>query len=357
MEDKKLETLNGINTMIQNYKDGDYKFVFVIPDTKGAPMATVSNLYRNALSLKNHGFNVVMLLELDQMDKVDLWMDKKFVEELPHYTMDGKSFEIKSSDIIIVPELYASIIKTLNEKGINCTKILFINSFEYVSEGLDFTDKWSYLGVDKAITTTDTLAELIKTWHGIKDVKVINPMIPNMFTEKRKAKSPNIAIHFRSKRKTRRFIKMFYDKYPHLAFFTFIDFHGLSEETMADMLDTCMVALWDDPISSFGTFPIEANKCNVPIIARPADISAEWYSDNNGIWVKDHIQMLSILSAYITAWLNCDDKLKDYSNVKDVVADLYTEDKFNDNVKRVYDLIVNEKIDMLEKIKANFETN
>jgi hypothetical protein len=41
---------------------------------------------------------------------------------------------------------------------------------------------------------------------------------------------------------------------------------GISEEEFANTLKDCMLSVWIDRTSSFGTFPLESMKCNVPVM-------------------------------------------------------------------------------------------
>lgn len=51
--------VTNITKLVESLETKDFKFIFLVPDTKGNPIATVSNIYRHALTLKECGYNVI----------------------------------------------------------------------------------------------------------------------------------------------------------------------------------------------------------------------------------------------------------------------------------------------------------
>ena len=49
------------------------------------------------------------------------------------------------------------------------------------------------------------------------------------------------------------------------------------EESLVTILDSY----------DFGTFPLESMSCNVPCLGKIPDLSPEWMTEDNGIWVTD----------------------------------------------------------------------
>jgi glycosyltransferase involved in cell wall biosynthesis len=347
--------IDNISQLVKNLESKEFKFIFLVPDTKGNPIATVSNLYRHAYSLKQHGYNVAMLTEKKDFISVDAWLDCKFTKELDHYTIEENKLTVSTHDFLIIPELYGAMLKELVDKKVPCEKVLFINSFEYVSDAFDIAKSFSDMGVIDTITTSDTIAELLKSFYRVQNVRVVNPLIPSIFKPSDKLAKPVIGIHFRDQLKTRRFIKLFIEKYPLYRFISFLDFHGMPEDVMAQRLSECMVSTWSDDISSFGTFPVESIKCGVPVIGRVPNIIPEWIDDKNGIWCATELDMVDALGRFVKGWLE-DKPAFNVTNVQDTLADKYTETIFNEQVKTAYEDLVSRKIVDLNNIKEYHQT-
>ena len=57
-----------------------------------------------------------------------------------------------------------------------------------------------------------------------------------------------------------------------------------------------------DDDSTFGTFPLESMKCEVPVIGKIPTTEPEWLSEN-GIWTYDLNKIVELLGTYVLAWL------------------------------------------------------
>jgi glycosyltransferase involved in cell wall biosynthesis len=67
-------------------------------------------------------------------------------------------------------------------------------------------------------------------------------------------------------------------------------------------LKDCMVSLWVDDESTFGTFPLESMKCGVPVVGKIPNTEPDWLTEN-GMWTYDSNKIVDVLSTYIIAWL------------------------------------------------------
>jgi glycosyltransferase involved in cell wall biosynthesis len=134
-------------------------------------------------------------------------------------------------------------------------------------------------------------------------IDVIEPVISNKFAPSKFPAKPVVAIHSREPRDTMNIIKQFYVKFPQYRWITFRDMRGLSVDEFSNVLRDCMVSVWIDDVSSFGTFPLESMASNVPVIAKTPNIHPEWMNENNGIWVQNTINVIDILADFIQNWL------------------------------------------------------
>ena len=64
---------------------------------------------------------------------------------------------------------------------------------------------------------------------------IIEPLIPNDYSEKEYPSKPTIAIHTRDQRDTMKIIKTFYLKYPQYRWITFRDMRGLSQTEFSEI--------------------------------------------------------------------------------------------------------------------------
>jgi hypothetical protein len=101
----------------------------------------------------------------------------------------------------------------------------------------------------------------------------------------------------------RKIISEFYLKYPQLRWITFKDMVNLSYEEFANNLKECMVSVWVDDESTFGTFPLESMKCGVPVVGKIPKTEPDWLSEN-GMWTYDESKLVEILSTYILAFID-----------------------------------------------------
>ena len=70
----------------------------------------------------------------------------------------------------------------------------------------------------------------------------------------------------------------------------------------ADTLSECMVSVWIDDESTFGTFPLESMKCGVPVIGKIPITEPDWMGEN-GMWSYDVNKITDILGTYVLAWI------------------------------------------------------
>lgn len=347
---KTQEIVSNIEQSIDKIKNKEHKIVFIVPDTKGNGRACVSVIYRQAMALHEAGYNVALLLEKKDSIKPSVWLGDQY-DKLTHYTIEENNMVMGGHDFIVVPEIYGSILEQIEKLPME--KILLLQSYDYLLEpyspGTSFLDK----GVTNTLTTSETLANMLDDTIRFTNTKVIPIGIPEWFEPTNNLTKPTIAIHCRDAKKAAKLIKTFYLKYPIYRFVSFKDMHTMTEKDFATNLKDCCVSVWVDDESSFGTFPIESMKCNVPVIGKIPNIIPEWMADENGIWVYDEHQIVDLISAYIKNWLE-DSVPENLSNVYETVKDKYTMTEFANKTTQVYEEFFSERIVKLEKIKEDY---
>lgn len=120
---------------------------------------------------------------------------------------------------------------------------------------------------------------------------------------------------------------------------SYVDFsNGLKE---------CMVSVWVDDDSTFGTFPLESMKCEVPIIGKIPKNEPDWLSEN-GMWTYDESKIVEILGTYVTTWLEgveINDDVK--QKMKDTLLP-YSTDITKNNIVNIFDSFINKRIDNIK---------
>lgn len=124
---------------------------------------------------------------------------------------------------------------------------------------------------------------------------------------------------------------------------------GMPEEIFAKRLSECMVSVWSDELSSFGTFPVESIKCGVPVIGKVPNIIPEWIDDKNGLWCDTEFSMIGALGRFVKSWLEDSDEFT-FTNIDETV-EKYNETNFKEQVKLGYASLVDTRVSEFNKIK------
>ena len=350
MGSKAQEILLNLDSSINKIKNKEHKVVFMVPDTKGNARASVSNVYRQAIALKELGYNTAILLEKKDSIRPSVWLGTEF-DSLTHYSIEENNMVMGGHDFIVIPEVFGNVLEQI--ENLPMEKILFVQSFEYLLDayapGKSFLDN----KVKNCLTTTATITNMITDIFPSVNIKTIPVAISDNFKPTDDLTKPVVAIHCRDARKAAKIIKTFYLKYPIYRFISFRDMHTMTEKDFATNLKECCLSVWIDDESSFGTFPVESMKCNVPVVGKIPNLIPEWMTDDNGIWVYDENQIVDLISAYVKNWLE-DNVPENLQNISKSVENSYGMDDFKNKTKEAFEQFFNERIQNLEGVKAEF---
>jgi hypothetical protein len=220
--------------------------------------------------------------------------------------------------------------------------------YDYIFEMLMPGKNWADYGISDVITTTEKQKEYIESLFSKKvKAEVIPVSIPDYFKPSDKPKKPIIAISTRDQRDLVKIYKAFYLKYPHLKWVSFRDMRGLPREAFAKSLAESCLAIWVDSLSSFGTFPIESIKCDVPVLGLIPNMVPEWMGDKNGLWANDPLVIADLAANYFQAWLEDGEPQELYDEMSKL-KDSYTTSQLKEKVKEVYERIIENRINELK---------
>ena len=308
------EQIQKLEKSIENLENRKSRIYFMVQDTKGNAKASISQIYRMAMTLKKNGFNPIILHEKPDYTGVSNWLGEEYMNELPHKSIEGQSLEVSPEDFIIIPELYGFVMPQLS--NLPCGKIVLCQAYDHVLETLQPGQTWSQLGFTKCIISTEEQKQHVSSVMKNISFDVLNPVISESFERQVLPPKPIIAIHTRDHRDTMTLIKTFYLKYPQYRWVTFRDMRGLSEKDFANAIKDCFLSVWIDPTSGFGTFPLESMKVGVPVIGKIPNMPPEWMNEDNGIWIREHNQIVDFVSDFLHNWLEDNINESLYESIK-----------------------------------------
>jgi hypothetical protein len=348
------EQIQKLEKSIENLKDKSVRIYFMVQDTKGNAKASIAYTYRMALTLKKNGFNPIILHEKPEYDGVANWLGQEFMDELPHKPIEGQNLEVSPEDFIIVPELYGFVMPQL--ANLPCAKIVLCQAYDHVLETLQPGQNWVQFGFTKCIVTSESQKEYVSAFMKNISYDIIPPVISENFVKQELPPKPIIAIHTRDQRDTMTLIKTFYLKYPQYRWVTFRDMRGLSEKEFANALKDCFLSVWIDPTSGFGTFPLESMKVGVPVIGKIPNMFPEWMNEDNGLWIREHNQIVDFVSDFLHNWLEDNINESLYENIESTSKAYSDTKKFERQVVDTFNRYIDTRLEPFQEQLTKLET-
>ncbi len=355
MEQTNLEKLQ---TSVENLRNKLSRIYFFVQDTKGNAKASVSYTYKMALTLKNNGFNPIILHEQKDYAGVSEWLGSEYME-LPHVSVEGQQLEISPEDFIIIPEIFGYIMPQITK--LPCAKIVLCQSADWVTETLSPGQSWSSLGFPKCITTSEWLKEYVSPIMKNVSFDVIEPVISDKFNQSKFPSKPIVAVHSREQRDGINFIKKFYLKFPQFRWITFRDMRGIKQEDFAKFLKDSYVSVWVDDESGFGTFPLESMSSGTPVIGKVPNMKPSWMNEGNGIWTYQFNEIIDIIANYTQNWLEDNISPELYDKMQETAILYNNHENFENAVIETFNEYFETRTklfsEQLEKIKISEEQN
>jgi len=348
------EKISKLEQSIENMKSKTNRIYFLVQDTKGNAKGSVRHIYKMAMSLKESGYNSIILHEKPDYHGVSEWLGEKYMEELTHVPIEGTNLAVAPEDLIIVPELYGFIMEQI--KKLPCGKVVLCQSYDYIFDTLNPGDTWSSLGFYKCITTSERQKEWITKVMKNVSVEIIEPTISEVFVKPELPPKTIINVHTRDHRDTTNLIKAFYSRFPQYRWFTFRDLRGLSEEEFSKRMEDSFVSIWIDNISGYGTFPLESMKMGIPVIGVVPNMIPEWMNENNGIWINNQNMVVDVIADYIQNWL--EDNINPGLNgeIEKTTSQLQTKENFDKVVVETFENMINTRLSSFEEQLNKLET-
>jgi hypothetical protein len=347
------EQISKLEKAISNMKEKRSRIYFLVQDTKGNAKASVRYIYQMAMSLKNNGYNSIILHEKPDYYGVSSWLGEEYMN-LDHKAIEGTNLEISPEDLIIIPEIYGFVMDQITK--LPCGKIVLSQSYDYIFETLQPGQTWNSLGFLKCITTSEKQKEYLETQMRNVSFDVVEPYVSDTFVMNPFPPKTIINVHTRDHRDTVNLIKSFYAKFPQYRWFTFRDLRGLSEQEFAEAMKDSFVSVWIDQYSSYGTFPLESMKMNIPVIGLVPDIVPSWMNEDNGIWINNKTIVTDVISDFIQNWLEDNINPALYDNMKKTVDSLPSKEKFESDVVELFSRLISTRMEGFENQLNKLQT-
>jgi hypothetical protein len=352
------DLIKKLENSIENLKEKKCKLFFFVQDTKGNAKASIRYIYQVALTLKNEGFNAIMLHEKSDYQGVSDWLGSEYME-LPHKPIDGQNLEISPEDFILIPEIFGFIMEQI--KDLPCAKIVLCQAYDHMMETLQPGFGWANYGFLKCITTSEYQKEYISSVMKNISIDILEPVISDEFKKTSTTQQPIVGVHSRDPRKTLNLIKTFYLKYPQYRWVTFRDLRGLTELEFANYLQNCCASVWIDETSGFGTFPLESMKCGVPCIGKVPSLFPEWMNEENGIWLLEETKMVDYIADFLQNWLEDNIKSSIYDEMDKTVSSLISKSNFESKIIELFNSYLQIRLssfeEQLNKLKPEENTS
>ena len=334
-----------VKQSIQTLRDKKARIFFLVQDTKGNAKASVRYIYQMAKALLDKGFNPIILHEKADYAGVVAWLDEEYMS-IPHKSIEGQNLEISPEDFLVIPEIFGFVMDQV--KQLPCAKIVLTQQYAHMLETLQPGQTWNQFGFYKCITTSNKQKEYIERVMRQISFDIIEPVISDEFQPKKSPAMPIIGVHAKEQSDAINLIKTFYLKFPQYRWFTFRDLRGLSEKEFANSMRDCFLNVWIDDHSAFGTFPLESMKSGIPVIGKVPNLSPDWMSEDNGIWITDQTLFPDLVADYIQNWLEDNIDPKIYDEMKKTVERYIDKQKFESQVVSLFDGYLTLRADSFE---------
>ena len=329
-ENKNKTVLANINTEIAKIVDKKSSIYFFVSDCKNTPNSQSLYIYQMALTLKELGYDVCMLYQINNeyskhelkklkssgqpidqtrvFEGVGEWLGEEYAS-IDHMNIAGGMWKVSPSDLLFIPEVFSSLMKETFDKGIPCKRVVILQNFKYVTEFIPYGDQWGNYGILDVVASNKNQADLIESVFPYVNTTVINPYIQECMCKPVVAKKLIVNIAAPMSSDIEHIIKTFYWKYPTLQFVTFRTLKNLPIDEYAKMLKEGCITIWHDPYTPFGRSALDAIKCGNILIGKVPDIIPEWMMDDegkpvdNGIWYSNINDVPDILASVVGTWM------------------------------------------------------
>lgn len=380
-ESKGRVVLQRIDDTISKINKDSSKLYFFVSDCKNIPNSNMLYVYNIARTLKQKGFDVTILYQLQNeytehelkkakkkgkaIDElrtfvgVGEWLGESY-SSIPHLNIANGTWTVSPSDFLFIPEVFTGLMKETFDKKVPCKRYVILQNFKYVTEFIPYGDQWASYGITDAIVSTKKQGELIQSVFPYVKTSVLNPFFPSNLTKPKKAKSLIVNIAASKHSDAEHIVKTFYWKYPVLSFVTFRSIRNFNANAYAEMLKEGCITIWHDPETSFGYSAVDAIKCGNIVIGKIPETIPEWMGDeetilDNGIWYNNIDDIPDILAKVVGSWMRDEIPDKLYQEMEKT-AQKYTYQEWEERINDIMEEVFANRIKEINTIRETVAT-
>lgn len=361
---KNEEIAQRVHKEISKLNDKDFTVFFFTLDSKGTPSGAITYVYELALELQKKGFNVKILHQEKEFVGVGEWLGEEYAN-LPHANIEEENLAVSTSDFLLIPEVFSTVMN--QTKKLPCKRIAIMQNYNYLTEFIPLGAQWANFGIQDAIASSETQANLIKSVFPYIKTKVLEPKLAPYFRKGIEPKKLIVNVITKDQTDVNRIIKPFYWKFPICKWVSFRDLRGFPKEQFSDLLREGAITVWVDDDAQFGYAPLEAMRSGAIVIGKIPDIVPEWMLNddksslaNNGIWFDDITDVHKIIYSVIKSWIN-DDIPNEITTAMDKTNEKYTSEKYSENLSNIFEEYIEDRKkefnEFLNSLEENNNTN
>lgn len=342
------DKVNKINEIIKNIKNKEYTIYFFVYDTNGNQIDDISNIYKQAKHLQEIGYSTKILTEKQDQKNAGSFIGKEY-NDIEHVKAEGVI--LNPEDVLIIPELCASIMESA--KKFPCKKIIIAQNYNFALDVLELGVKWDYdYNFEDVIVTNSNMEDFVKNHFINVETHVIPVVVDPIYNPKDVMKKPVILIGGGSQDEIKRIVKSFILQSPMYSWVTFKHVSSMLPDEQQFEMNESAALVWVDKKTSFGTLPLEAMACGLPVIGLVPDMIPEWLTQENGIWVNTILDLPMAIEQFLNSWVEFQDDVNVLGDQEDVSK------KYNKNeqIKALGEMFVNvdgKRIEKFEKMLEN----
>lgn len=305
-KEEKNKALENIKESVERLEKKDFTFFFFVMDTKGNPSGSLAYIYRTAYALNEMGYNVVMLHQEKEFVGVENWLGEKYAQ-LKHVNVESENVEIRPSDFLFIPEIYANVMS--QTKNLPCKKIAIFQNQSYLTSTIPVGVTWDDMNIKEAIVNTKANERTIKNYFPQVTTHLVEPSIPPVFRESKEPQKLIINVVSKEQTNVDKIIKPFYWLYPVYKWVSFRDLRGLPEDVLAEALNTAAITIWIDDETDFGYTFLEALRSGTIVVAKVPNNPTDWMVNESigeliegPIWFNNLKDLPRIISSLVRTW-------------------------------------------------------
>lgn len=308
MTDKDLKAVERIYEELEKIDKKENKIYFFVLDTKGNPSGSMEYIYKLALTLVENGYNVNMLHQEDEeFIGVGNWLGEKYAN-IPHYNISNGEVNVGVSDILFIPEIFATVMNQTQK--LPCKRIAILQNMHFLTEFMPLSIQWGDYGIMECLTNSEQESSMLRELFPYVKTHVVPPFIDDEIFNEVDVITKDLIINIVSKDQSyiNRIVKPFYWKYPSFKWVSFKELRGLAKEEFAKNLKNNCITIWIDNDSNFGYTPLEAMKCGSIVLAKLPEIVPDWALDEDGklkndvIWFNSVQDLPRIIAKIVRSW-------------------------------------------------------